>query len=157
MIAGVVVEEDLRRNALPDDRLQLLQILHDAAVASQANYPLGSGWHRMPGTDRGGQVIAHRSSAGVGIEPLALLELCALHRDHSGGGVGHHYDLVPLERFEQFFREAIGIHDPLRFPIFREDGGIAPSALHGPIDVSAMGRRRLISVERAVQGRNEGP
>ena len=83
-VAAVVEQEDLHRQAVAGDRLQLLHVHHDAAVAGERDDP-PLVVARGADADRGRQVVAHRRAARIAPVPLAFLERAGLESDDAGG------------------------------------------------------------------------
>jgi hypothetical protein len=97
VIAIIVQHEDLHRQVAARDGLQFLQIHHDRPVPGQADDPPARRVLAMPGVigaKGSGQIIAHRGTARVGIEPLAFLQIRCLEDGDAGRAVAGDDDIV---------------------------------------------------------------
>ena len=131
-VAAVVEQEDFHRQAVARDRLQLLDVHHDAAVARQRDHaPLIV----AGGTDADGcgQVVAHRRAAGITPVPLALLQLTRLESDDASRGIGRDDDIVGVERVKDGLHRHIGVAW-LVILIFVENDREFAFALKRPVD-----------------------
>ena len=75
-VAMVVEQENFNRELVIADRLQLLQVHHDAAVPRQQDDPPAIRRERC--ADRRGQIVAHRGAADIAVQSLPGLEVDAL-------------------------------------------------------------------------------
>ena len=88
------------------DRLQLLDVHLDAAVAGQADHAAAGG---QAGADGGGQVVAHGRRARVADQPLAPLQPQRLKSDHAGGAVAADDHVAGLEVLREPVDEHVGV------------------------------------------------
>ena len=90
--------------------------------------------------DRGREVVAHGGTAGVGVQPLARLEVGGLKCHDTSGPVARHDDVTLVEFLEEGLDEAVRIDRLVGLPILGEDHGITDLPLAAPSQVLAVGR-----------------
>ncbi len=153
-VAAVVEDENLDRQPVLDDRLQLLQVHHDAAVTGEADDStlLAAGGQRAePGANGGRQVVAHRGAAGVREEALPLLQRGSLEGNDGRGGVAAGDDIVFAQPVEKRLDEVVGIDPAVELAMLRQDHRVVDQTLSAPGEpaiVFRVRRQRLLGKSR---------
>ena len=139
MISAVVDQENLDRQPVRQDRLQLLQVHHDGPVALQAD--------RVPpssadaGSDGCRQTVSHGGDGAVVRHPASLLNPVSLIAHHAAGSVGHRRQAVLRQPSGQIVNKGIDIRRlPVLLPL--------PGLHHGiPVPPSAAGFQPVLARE----------
>ena len=152
VVAAVVDQEYLDRQAVGQYRLQLLQIHHDAAVALEAD--------RLPpaaadaGADGGGQGVAHAGCGAVVVQARAPLDDKGLVAHHAARAVGHRRQAVLGQAFGEVAHEGVYVGGlAVLRPVMGQHHGIVP--LPAPAGFKPLPAAEHRGVRRRVQLRQK--
>ena len=154
MVAAIVQHKDFDGQLMSDDRLQLLQVHHDATVARYADDSLIGAGKCAPDCRR--QIEPHRCASRIMKQPLTWSDKRRLKRRHACRSVSGRYNFAFSELAEQRLHKTVWIHVLCIIPILWQ--------YHGKLALSFLAprqpRRRWLKryrVSLRVHQRNEVP